>query len=429
MSAKRRGFIDSQALLTRLDEALHHALVVHCFGYGEPTLHPKFGEILDFLTRYKVVMDFFTNGMHLTPELVATLVDKKVHAITVSFSGATKDVYENIYLGGKFEEVLAGIKRLAAYKKQKNSEFPIIQVNSLGFKDHIANIEPFVRLMADHGVDVIHVKPLQSVHQVPQLYEHIAVPRVDIEAKAVRRAMALGEELGVRVSAVNYLRQALSDDDNYQSRMAQFRELAASNPTPRPYGENPVSSFRDDVQAVKPEKPQHDRPEPVMLGDDASEFSTLRDVVKPRGGGETEEVPPFYCMEPFKTLYVLREGRTKPCCFASDARRHMGDIGSDDALEVWRQGAFASMRDNIVDVRYPKTVCGACLRKKSGPPNHFARLTVAKYLAWYRSGYGDDLHNKLLKMDARYLDKFKITSADVIAKVRSRRDQSARTLT
>ena len=417
LSAKRRGFIDNLELLNRLDEVLRHALVVHCFGYGEPTLHPKFGEILDSLVKYRVVIDFFTNGMHLTPSLVASLVDKKVQAITISFSGATKEIYENIYLGGKFEQVLAGIKRLADYKKEKKSHFPVINVNSLGFKEHIANLDPFVRLMAEHGVNVIHVKPIQPQRDVPQLYEHIAVPRPEIEVKAAMRAVELGEELGVKVDVSNYVRQALSDN-RYQARMVRFRKLAAAKPSARPFGENPLSSFRESASTLEREKPQLAQPESVILGSGPDDFSRLQDIVQPEGGGEAGE---FYCMEPFKTLYVLREGRTKPCCFSADRKRHMGDIAETDPLQVWQQGAFGDLRSNVVDGRYPKAVCGNCLKARAGPPNHFAGMTIAKYLSWYGTCYGDRLSKKLDAMDPRYMDVFKISSPDLIEKVRVRR--------
>ncbi len=43
-----------------------------------------------------------------------------------------------------------------------------------------------------------------------------------------------------------------------------------------------------------------------------------------------------YCMEPFKTLYVSRNGAAKPCCFGNPNAWYLGDVKSDDALAVWK---------------------------------------------------------------------------------------------
>src|SRR5215207_3271322 len=85
-----RGFMDQGEISENIEQALRHALLVHCFGYGEPTIHPTFRSFLDLISRYEVMIDFFTNGMHLDEEFCQFLVDRRVYQITVSFSGATK---------------------------------------------------------------------------------------------------------------------------------------------------------------------------------------------------------------------------------------------------------------------------------------------------------------------------------------------------
>ena len=86
-----------------LSEILKHALVVHAHGVGEPTLHPKFCELLHRLTHYGVLVDFFTNGMNLTDEILDAIFTSNLSDITFSISGSTKREYENVYWGGKFD--------------------------------------------------------------------------------------------------------------------------------------------------------------------------------------------------------------------------------------------------------------------------------------------------------------------------------------
>ncbi len=46
LKTEERGFIDAHAVQTSLETLLQHALNVHCFGYGEPTIHPEFRNFL-----------------------------------------------------------------------------------------------------------------------------------------------------------------------------------------------------------------------------------------------------------------------------------------------------------------------------------------------------------------------------------------------
>ncbi len=59
-----RGFLNAEEMVRPLDSGLQHALNVHCFGYGDATIHPHFRDVITYLSRFEVVIDFFTNGMH-----------------------------------------------------------------------------------------------------------------------------------------------------------------------------------------------------------------------------------------------------------------------------------------------------------------------------------------------------------------------------
>ena len=134
---------------------------MHCFGFGEPTTYPEFRTLIEQVTRHGAMSDFYTNGMHLDQAMCDFLVDMKVMQIIVSFSGTTKEIYESIYIGGSFERVLDGIKRLADTKKAKNSLYPVIHINSIGFRDHVERFDDFTLMMARNGANCIILKSPQ----------------------------------------------------------------------------------------------------------------------------------------------------------------------------------------------------------------------------------------------------------------------------
>jgi MoaA/NifB/PqqE/SkfB family radical SAM enzyme len=396
LKGDERGFFDVETISGHLEDSLRHALVVHCFGYGEPTIHPKFRSLLDFISKFEVMIDFFTNGMHLDEDLCAFLVDRKIQQVTISFSGSTKDIYENIYIGGDFQRVLDGMSRLAKAKKAAKSAYPIIEVNSLGFRDHVDSFESFVRLMAAHGANVVHLKKLQHHKIIPQLYEHVSVARPGVEDEMVRRAVKIGRKRGVRVNVDLYLARGAAGEDDY-ARQMEFLKTSAERDLGEgdaPFGANPIDKFKEIAGKLPVIRDRRDKrpPRPALGVDvDKEEARAFLGVATPsRAEGE----PKFHCMEPFKTLYVSRNGAAKPCCFASPAL-YLGDVAASDGLDVWRGTGFEVVREAIADGDYPMKSCEVCLRNRSGPRKHFAHHVIRKYLAWHTGRFADPIGRTL----------------------------------
>lgn len=390
----RRGFMDRGEISDNLKSVLKHALLVHCFGYGEPTIHPEFRSFLDLISGSEVMIDFFTNGMHLDEEFCRFLIDRNVYKITVSFSGATKETYESIYIGGDFERVLSGIRRLSDLKKERRARYPIIEVNSLGFRDHVAQFDKFVTLMADHGVDVVQLKPLQSYKNIPELHEHVSFMRPEQEGLIVRRAKQIGRRRGVNVNAEPYAQSGVADDREYDRRMVALKQEADADfeGTGRVFGGNPVSDFAAIAAELQPVRDSaQERIAPRVLGLEVPEavgrhlldIRPLRDIAS--------DEAPFHCMEPFKTLYVSRNGATKPCCFSNPNGWYLGNAKTDEGVAVWRGEGFRMVQDAITSADYPMKGCEACLRRKSGPQGHSTSLMLQSYLTWHEDNFSGSL--------------------------------------
>ncbi len=205
------GFLETDPATLALGPLLEHALVVHAFGYGEPTIHPSFPSFLRHVANYEVLIDFFTNGMHLTEELVAQLVELSIFKITVSFSGATAESYENVYQGGDFDRVLSGMARLRDAKRAAGSAFPRVVINSLSFDHHIRDLDRFVGLMADHGVERVEVtRLLEHETSLPQLKGHAANFRTAETRAAVERASAAAAARGVELALLPLIEAELA---------------------------------------------------------------------------------------------------------------------------------------------------------------------------------------------------------------------------
>lgn len=414
LRATRRGFLNETDIVDRLDPILRHSLAVHCSGFGEPTIHPDFRAIIERVSAYDVLVDFITNGMRLAEDLGDFIVDQGVYQVMISASGATADVYEKLYVGGEFERVLAGIRRVTAAKKARGTRYPLIEVNSLGFRDHVAHFDEFVALMAECGADVVHLKKLQPYHSVPQLYEHVSVFRPWVEGPIIERAIEIGRRHGVHVDASQYLEDGVADEAEYQARLASLRQQAQPHLGDTPFGSSPITSFAD-LARSQPRRPGQGTADLVRgrvlpAGEDAQAIADRLGIAPfPEDGSQS-----FFCMEPFKTMYVNRNARVKTCCFARDAGWLMGDVQDDDAAAIWRGDGYRTTRNAILDGAYPMANCDFCLENKVGPAQSNAPAIVRNYLDWHTSRFGNSLRRELTATAPQALNQIYTADADAV---------------
>jgi MoaA/NifB/PqqE/SkfB family radical SAM enzyme len=422
IKGKERGFQEVSNFDEHLSGVLEHALAVHCFGYGEPTIHPQFKSVLEFASRYEVLIDFFTNGMHLDDALCSFLVDKRIQALTVSFSGADKATYENIYLGGEFERVLGGIKRLADRKAAHGSPYPVIQINSLGFRDHVSNFEKFVELLGSHGANIIYLKQLQTNRAIPQIYEHVSIARPDKEGEIVRRAIERGKELGVTINAAQYLSAGARDEVAYQQRMHRLINSMPKDTNAKPFGKNPINEFREVAAVLKSNRNASLALQTPSSLDPNTDRGIADALLRIDGtNARAKDGSTFVCMEPFKTMYITQNGATKPCCFGHAQAVHLGSVAKSDGLHVWSGAGFGAVRAGIMRGEYPQKMCTDCLRKRAAPNGQIAHHLIGKYVQWHKHCFGKELHDRVWQSDLNPIREIRFATPTTIIKKHAER--------
>lgn len=347
-----RGFLDVAQALEALDPLLRHTLAVRCSGLGEPTVHPRFREVVAGLSRFAVMVEFFTNGMLVDEGFAAFLVASGVHKVRFSLSGATRQDYEGVYLGGDFERVLAGIAGLARAKAAAASPYPIIGINSLAFRHHLATLEDFVTLMAAHGVEDICVQPLQEHGAIPALAGHAGVL-----GEAVGRAQVRAAGLGVVLTVVPSA--PVPSHTAPAVPVSDFPSLARSVVAARPAGAG------DPLPRLDPER------------GDADYLRVALDL-------EPAEGSPL-CLMPFEEIYIRRNGDLKPCCHADKQGVPLGTLARQDGGTLWRGHGFSAVREAMLAGLVPNAVCRSCHTPKT---RSSVPAVVEAYNAWCRNRHG-----------------------------------------
>ena len=346
-----------------IDELTRSALKVQISGWGEPTAHPKFDEFLECLHDNRVLIEFFTNGSKLE-RWASTIVDSAVHRVTVSLSGITASEYESVYAGGNFERLTAGIKRLASVRAGAGGRYPLIEVNSLSFRHHMARLDRFVEMLAGLGVDRIAVTPLhEHIELFPSLEGHAAADGWEDSHPVMKRAFRAAENAGITL--------------DIHPNLALYRPASPPSPTPplhtlaeavRPPTKSTVVHYQEPAESVGVKSPHR--------------------WVRHRLGIRKVNTAPV-CHEPFKTMYVTCDGQVKACCFMQDDAPALGSVEVNRPLAVWRGSGFAAVRRGILRSEYPMRLCGNCLAQHQAPANHGVVELVGAYRSWARSFPGD----------------------------------------
>jgi MoaA/NifB/PqqE/SkfB family radical SAM enzyme len=375
-----RGVIAYDTATEPLEEVLKHALIIHASGYGEPTIHPQYKELLVHLSRYEALIDFFTNGMHLDDELCQFLVQGHVHRISISFSGVTAEEYENIYIGGDYERVLGGIRRLAKAKEQAGSLYPRIEINSLAFRHHIEQLPDFVKLMGEAGANVIHVKPLRLFgKKIAELQHHESHMHPDREAHIVRQAKSVADAYGVHLASApyeaterharNYARafDGMQDDEREQL----FRRILEERV--------PVAEMKGiALSAAKREQKKEVLKQGLEMRE-RKRFSVEQNEFFSHKGAP--------CMEPFKSFHAAFDGRVRTCCFTG-AKNWIGHLQEDNSETIWNNEVYGALRRHAVNNEYLSSMCAACMKKSAYPKDHAFHSEYNAYAKWYEHVYG-----------------------------------------
>ncbi len=81
---------------------------------GEPMLHPRFFDLVEFGAARGAQLKIETNGAYLTEEACRRLADAEVKSVQVSLDGATRETFNRMRVRGDFDQVMQGIKNLRA---------------------------------------------------------------------------------------------------------------------------------------------------------------------------------------------------------------------------------------------------------------------------------------------------------------------------
>jgi radical SAM protein with 4Fe4S-binding SPASM domain len=113
---------------------------------GEPLLHPQLPEMVAY-AKAKGILDvyFNTNATLLRENTIHRLLDAGLDRISISIEGVTKEAYEAVRVGAKYEEVVANVETLRRIRETRGFHHPQIRIQTVLSPDMKAGFQEYVR--------------------------------------------------------------------------------------------------------------------------------------------------------------------------------------------------------------------------------------------------------------------------------------------
>jgi MoaA/NifB/PqqE/SkfB family radical SAM enzyme len=161
IDTRPKGYIEWDLYTSIIDEIAPWVEAVVLHSWGEPLLHKRIIEMIQYAKERGVWVETSTNAMLLSEEVALKILDAGLDRIYLSMDGLTKETYEKVRVGGTFERVLENIERFLELKHELGSPIEAdIQIVRLSETD--AEVDEFVKRWRDSHADLINIKELDT---------------------------------------------------------------------------------------------------------------------------------------------------------------------------------------------------------------------------------------------------------------------------
>jgi MoaA/NifB/PqqE/SkfB family radical SAM enzyme len=148
----RHGYMDIGTFVRFID-GIDRSPERLCFsGRGEPTLNPQLFELLARAVEAGIPTDLTTNGSSLLADC-QSILDSGIDNVNVSIDADNATDYVRYRVNGNFDEVVAGMARLADEKRRRGAEKPALRTVSVIFNHNAGRLDELRRFFTGLGFE------------------------------------------------------------------------------------------------------------------------------------------------------------------------------------------------------------------------------------------------------------------------------------
>lgn len=183
-------------VLDKLSNALKHCEEVTLFGWGEPTINPKFSQFLERLNQTNVRKYFVTNGTQLH-KYIEDIFKYKVDIIAVSLDGADSKVNDKIRVGAEFTRIVDNIKAIVAKKEALSVDYPYLNFVFVAMESNIRELPKMIQLAKTLKMQEVKVVFLTAFSQ--EMLQESLYNKQTLVKEVFEASLELAQTLGVKL--------------------------------------------------------------------------------------------------------------------------------------------------------------------------------------------------------------------------------------
>lgn len=336
--------------------------LVNC-SIGEPFMMKNLDELLDIFRNRGKILEVTTNGQILTDRNIERLLGHDID-LYISLDAGTPETYAKLR-NDRLQTILVNLNRLITAKGGRQG-LPRVHLVFMPMRVNVHELPAFVKLCAELDVDRMVLRPLNHADSIDLKWE-----REGYEFDYQKELLPFPELVRVSGQAAELCRRhevPLADQmdfggalqESFQDEFAAGQDEIATISGPASPPES--GSEESDLE-------QSGAPAPDEMNAESGSLSPESPL--PLLGGE--HLPP--CLEPWKSLYILRRG-VLPCCYGGQAIAPMG--GYRDA---WNSPIMQGIREELAAGRFHQY----CLDSPSCPI--VRKSEHAQTLPWHQRSF------------------------------------------
>lgn len=129
---------------------------------GEPLVHPKIYDMLDYAVKHSgVYVTLTTNGTIMNEKRIEKLLDSGLHLIDISIDAFTAETYAAIRVNGKLDITRANVQTLLRLRDQTRRKTKIV-VSYVEQPQNAHETRDFEKYWKDQGADFVVIRRLHS---------------------------------------------------------------------------------------------------------------------------------------------------------------------------------------------------------------------------------------------------------------------------
>jgi len=123
---REKGLLEFDLFRKIMDECGPYLFELFLFNWGEPLLNTDIFEMVRYAKKFNIEVTISSNLKHFNEKICSELIKSGLDELIVTLEGASQDTVTRYQIGNNFEDIIANMNKLVAYRNEKKSEVPVI---------------------------------------------------------------------------------------------------------------------------------------------------------------------------------------------------------------------------------------------------------------------------------------------------------------